>query len=63
MDCSIKRADIPNLTVDLGMHVRSPSDAQVTKNVRKIAIHWAFNSITYVSINTFSIGLIRVKQL
>lgn len=57
MDFSIKRADIPKLTVDLGMHVQSPSDAQVTKNVRKISIHWAYNSLTHVSIKTFSFGL------
>ncbi len=59
MDCRIKGTEIPNLTVDLGMHVQSPSDAQVTKNVRKIAIHWAYNSITNVGIKTFSIGLNR----
>ena len=44
-----KRTDIPNLTVDLGMHVQSPSDAQVTANVRRWAIHWGWNAVTNVS--------------
>jgi hypothetical protein len=45
-----KRTDIPNLTVDLGMHVQSPSDAQVTAKVRRLAIHWGWNAVTNVSL-------------
>ncbi|EFX80463.1 hypothetical protein DAPPUDRAFT_188210 [Daphnia pulex] len=41
----IKRADIPNLTVDLGMHVQSPSDAQAND----IAIITLSSPVTYTS--------------
>ena len=44
-----KRTDSPKLTVDLGMHVQSPSDAQVTAKVRRWAIHWGWNAATNVS--------------
>lgn len=37
------------LTVDLGMHKLSPSDAQVKKSVRQIAIHKGWDPVTNVS--------------
>ena len=38
------------MTVDLGMHVQSPSDAKVTKNVRRVVIHWGWNPTNHVSL-------------
>jgi hypothetical protein len=40
---------IRQLTVELGMHRLNPSDAQVTKKVRRLTIHKEWNPDTNVS--------------
>lgn len=47
----LTRDTIRQLTVELGMHKLSPSDAQVTKNVRRLTIHKEWNPDTNVSWN------------
>ena len=45
----LTRDTIRQLTVELGMHKLNPSDAQVTKNVRRLTIHKEWNPDTNVN--------------